>query len=182
MKLTTLCYVRTKTHTLMLHRVKKDRDIHRGKWNGLGGKMEQGETPEECAIREIYEESGLTVTAPILKGLLLFPMFDGIEDWFAFVYIAYDFSGELRESDEGALSWIPHPKLLDLPLWAGDHSFLPFLDKPGFFSGKYIYRGDNLIDYSLTHTLEGGLPLRSPKNKAGPAPKIKAKGGDTHGR
>lgn len=156
MKLTTLCYVQTETHTLMLHRIKKKHDIHHGKWNGLGGKMEAGETPEECAIREIWEESGLTVTTPILKGFLLFPNFDGIEDWFAFVYLAYDFTGDLVESDEGALSWIPTKEVTQLPLWESDYIFLPYLDKPGIFSGKFVYQDTKLVDYSLTYIHEGG--------------------------
>lgn len=154
MKLTTLCYVKTKTHTLMLHRIKKHRDIHKDKWNGLGGKLEPGETPMECAIREIFEESNLTVKAPILKGLLLFPMFDGIEDWFAFVYVVHEFSGDLTESDEGALSWILTRDLLKLNLWEGDKVFIPYLDKPGIFEGSFTYENKKLIDYSFTHMIE----------------------------
>ena len=80
MKLATLCYIMDEDKTLMLYRNKKENDYHEGKWNGLGGKLEAGETPEECAIREVYEESGLKVFGPQLKGLITFPMFDGIDE------------------------------------------------------------------------------------------------------
>ena len=75
----TLCYVKNGNKTLMLHRIKKENDIHEGKWNGLGGKMEAGETPEECVIREVREESGLQIQNPALRGVLTFPNFDGLE-------------------------------------------------------------------------------------------------------
>src|SRR5512139_2172360 len=101
MKMATLCYVRQSGKTLMVHRNKKANDMHLGKWNGLGGKLEPGETPEECAVREIYEESGLHVQQPVLKGLLTFPGFSNEEDWYAFVYVADQFSGELIDSPEG---------------------------------------------------------------------------------
>ncbi|MEZ4560192.1 MAG: 8-oxo-dGTP diphosphatase [Caldilineaceae bacterium] len=100
----------------MLLRNKKANDMHAGKWNGLGGKFEPGETPEDCAIREIQEESGLTVRNPALRGILTFPGFDGEEDWYAFVFVANTFEGELIESDEGELHWIDDDRLLDLNL------------------------------------------------------------------
>ncbi len=101
MKLATLCYLRQNGKTLMVHRIKKPNDIHEGKWNGLGGKFEPGETPEECARREIFEESGLRVKQLALKGLLTFPLFARDEDWYAFVFVATDFEGSLIESPEG---------------------------------------------------------------------------------
>ncbi len=91
MKVATLCYLRQAGATLMIHRIKKENDMHAGKWNGLGGKLEAGETPEECAIREIREESGLIVSNPLLKGFLTFPMFDGSDDWYAFVFLVNQF-------------------------------------------------------------------------------------------
>src|SRR6476469_9924460 len=91
----TLCYVQKGGKTLMLHRVKKKNDIHEGKWNGLGGKMEQGETPEECVIREVREESGLRIDQPELRAILTFPEFDGHDDWLVFLFVANRFSGEL---------------------------------------------------------------------------------------
>jgi 8-oxo-dGTP diphosphatase len=133
----------------MLHRVKKANDMHQGKWNGLGGKLESGETPEECAIREIREESGLQVNALTLKGVLTFPAFDEFEDWYCFVYLVHDFSGELIDSAEGHLRWISNDELLSLNLWEGDRIFIPWLDQPGLFSGKFMYANKQLIDHSV---------------------------------
>jgi 8-oxo-dGTP diphosphatase len=149
MKLATLCYVRREGKTLMVHRIKKQNDMHQGKWNGLGGKLDPGETPEECAVREIYEESGLRVRNPALKGLLTFPAFANDEDWYAFVFVAEDFDGELIDSPEGRLSWIEDERLLDLDLWDGDRVFLRWLDRPGFFSGKFIYQNGQFIEYQV---------------------------------
>jgi len=151
MKLATLCYVRHAGKTLMVHRNKKENDIHTGKWNGLGGKFEPGETPEECVTREIQEESGLTVTTLILKGFLTFPEFANVEDWYAFVFLAQGVEGELIDSTEGELRWIEDNQLLDLNLWEGDRYFLPLLDKPGFFSGKFVYESGHLISHELIH-------------------------------
>ena len=97
MKLATLCYLRQNGKTLMVHRIKKPNDIHEGKWNGLGGKLEPGETPEECARREIFEESGLRVNQLTLKGLLTFPLFAHDEDWYAFVFVGTELEGSLIE-------------------------------------------------------------------------------------
>lgn len=149
MKLATLCYVRKRGKTLMVHRVKKQNDIHEGKWNGLGGKLEPGETPEECARREICEESGLDVSQLVWKGLLTFPKFANDEDWYAFVFIAQAQDGDLIDSPEGNLHWIDDEKLTDLPLWEGDHIFLPWLDRKGFFSAKFNYENGNFLDYSV---------------------------------
>ncbi len=150
MKLATLCYVRDSSKTLMIHRIKKANDMHMGKWNGLGGKLEPGETPEECAIREIREESGLHVGNLILKGFLTFPSFANNEDWYAFVYLVRDFSGELIDSKEGILRWIPNEELLDLNLWEGDRIFLPWLECAGLFSAKFIYNDGQLVDHYVT--------------------------------
>lgn len=156
MKLATLCYVRRGGQTLMIHRVKKENDMHLGKWNGLGGKFEPGETPEECAIREVYEESGLVVHNPRLKGLLTFPGFALDEDWYAFVFVIEEFEGELVESQEGDLQWINQEELMGLNLWEGDRIFLNWLDRPGFFSGKFIYQENNLVSYEVVfHGLPG---------------------------
>ena len=150
MKLATLCYVRNNGNTLMIHRVKKENDYHRGKWNGLGGKFDQGETPEECVIREVKEETGLLIRSPHLHGLLTFPMFDGKDDWYVFVYTTENFVGELIDSNEGNLAWIPNEKLIDLNLWDGDQIFLPWLFQDKFFSAKFIYENGKMKDYMVT--------------------------------
>lgn len=149
MKLATLCYVRRAGQTLMIHRIKKENDMHLGKWNGLGGKLETGETPEECAVREIREESGLLVRNPKLKGFLTFPGFANDEDWYAFVFVVDDFEGELVESPEGILRWIDDDDLLQLNLWEGDLIFLPWLDQAGFFSGKFVYIDGRLVSHEV---------------------------------
>ena len=149
----TLCYVRNGDKTLMLHRVKKENDIHEGKWNGLGGKMEPGETPEECVTREVREESGLHIRDPALRGVLMFPEFDGNNDWLAFVFTAHTFTGELINSTEGILQWIDNADLLDLNLWEGDKIFLKWLERDAFFSGKFTYKKKRLIDHQVVfHT------------------------------
>jgi len=147
MKLATLCYVRQDNKTLMIHRIKKANDMHQGKWNGLGGKFEPGETPEECAIREIREESGLTVSNLILKGFLTFPGFSNDEDWYAFVFIASELSGGLIDPPEGHLAWIDDDKLLELNLWEGDRVFIPWLDQTGIFSAKFVYKHNQLVEH-----------------------------------
>lgn len=150
MKLATLCYLKKDGCTLMVHRVKKANDMHQGKWNGLGGKLHAGETPEACAIREIEEECGLRVTNPILKGILTFPAFDDIEDWYCFVFVAREFTGEqISNSPEGILRWVPDAELSGLSLWAGDRIFLPWLEQPGFFSGEFVYEHGELIRHSV---------------------------------
>ena len=149
MKLATLCYVRHAGKTLMVLRNKKKNDIHTGKWNGLGGKFEPGETPEECVMREIQEESGLSMDQLILKGFLTFPDFANNEDWYAFVFLAHGVTGELIDSMEGELRWIEDDQLLDLNLWEGDRYFLPLLDQPGFFSGKFVYEAGRLTSHQL---------------------------------
>ncbi|MGB7093883.1 MAG: 8-oxo-dGTP diphosphatase [Anaerolineales bacterium] len=148
MKLATLCYLKMDGKTLMIHRIKKANDMHQGKWNGLGGKLDPGETPEECAIREVREESGLTIVDPLWKGLLTFPKFAKNEDWYAFVYVSRKFRGQLIDSSEGILEWIDDQRLLQLDLWAGDLIFLPWLEQPGFFSGKFLYQEGQLMEYS----------------------------------
>ena len=148
MKLATLCYVRQSGKTLMIHRNKKENDMHAGKWNGLGGKLLPGETPEACAVREVREECDLTISNPIMKGVLTFPSFNG-EDWYVWLFVAAAFSGELKESNEGHLAWINDNELFNLNLWEGDRVFLPLLDGDRFFSGKFIYRDGKLVDHRI---------------------------------
>ncbi|MBI3288051.1 MAG: 8-oxo-dGTP diphosphatase [Elusimicrobia bacterium] len=146
----TLCYVRAGGKTLMLHRNKKAGDIHLGKWNGLGGKLEPGESPEECVVREVREESGLVLLDPRLRGVLTFPAFKDGEDWLAFVYTATRFEGRLGECAEGALEWIDDGRIAELPLWEGDRIFLPWLDEERFFSGKFVYRNGLLVAHEAS--------------------------------
>lgn len=150
MILATLCYVKRAGHTLMVYRNKKPNDIHEGKWNGLGGKFEAGETPEDCVIREIHEESGLSIRNPKLCGLLMFPNFKG-SDWYVFVFTATEFNGELIDnSPEGKLEWIPDEKMSSLNLWESDHIFMPWIKNGDFFSAKFGYQGDKMTGYEVT--------------------------------
>lgn len=134
----------------MLHRNKKPQDLHEGKWNGLGGKVEPGESPEECAVREIREESGLEVDQLACKGFIAFPSFDGANDWHVHVYLATVFPGECKPCGEGELDWIENEKVLSLNLWEGDRIFLPWLDRPDFFSAKLIYQSGKLASHQVT--------------------------------
>ena len=143
----TLCYVSSGGRTLMLHRNKKKGDVHLGKWNGLGGKMDPGESPDDCVVREVLEESGLAISDPRLRGVLTFPAFRDGEDWLVFVYTATSFTGEVGECSEGELSWVDEAKILDLPLWEGDRIFLPWLKEDRFFSAKFSYRDGRLLGH-----------------------------------
>ncbi len=145
----TLCYIRNDNKTLMLHRVKKENDIHKDKWNGLGGKFEKGESPEECLEREVLEESGLTINDYRLAGVLTFPLFDGKNDWYVYLYEVTGFSGELIDSPEGNLEWIDDDMLFQLPLWEGDHLFLKWMFEGKFFSAKFVYENSKLVNYKV---------------------------------
>lgn len=133
----------------MMHRVKKSGDMHWGKWNGLGGKIKPGETPEECAIREVREESGLSLEKPRLRGVITFPAFDQFDDWYVFLFTADRFSGSLAESDEGYLKWVEDRELPRLDLWEGDFVFLPWLEQEKFFSAKICYHRGKLSGHEV---------------------------------
>ena len=131
----------------MLLRNKKQKDVNKGKWIGVGGKLEPGETAEECVCREVEEETGLSVRRLRMRGILFFSS-EGWEDECIFVFTADDFSGELRECDEGELRWIDKNRIMELNLWEGDRLFLNILLEDGpFFSMKLSYRGDRLVDH-----------------------------------
>jgi len=153
MKLMTLCYIQdlNTNKTLMLHRVKKENDIHEGKWNGVGGKFEAGESPEDCVIREVKEETGLNIISPSLKGIITFPKFGKQnEDYYVFVFTAKEFTGELIDDcPEGNLEWVDSDKLLDLNLWDGDKYFIPLLNKLGMFSAKIYYENDVVVEKEI---------------------------------
>jgi 8-oxo-dGTP diphosphatase len=133
----------------MIYRNKKKNDYHEGKWNGLGGKFDPGETPEECAVREIKEESGLNVKSIIMKGFITFPLFDGKDDWYVFIFTTNDFTGTMIDSPEGKLEWIANDKLLELNLWEGDTIFIPWLFQDKFFSAKFNYKDGKYLDYKV---------------------------------
>jgi ADP-ribose pyrophosphatase len=144
MKQTTLCYIEKDGCVLMLHRVKKEHDENRDKWIGIGGKFQEGESPEDCLLRETKEETGLTLTDYRYRGLVTFVSDEwGTEQMHLFT--AGGFSGALRECDEGVLEWIPRERLLSLPMWEGDRIFLDLLERnEPFFSLKLVYRGERL--------------------------------------
>ena len=146
----TLCYIEKDGKILMLHRVKKKKDMHKGKWNGLGGKFEFGESPKDCAIREIQEESGLIATKLFLNGLIVFPNFDGENDWHTYLYHVTEFEGDLFEtSDEGNLHWIDKDKVMDLNLWEGDRLFIPWVLENKRFSAKFIYENKTFKSHEV---------------------------------
>ena len=149
MKLTTLCYLERGDEYLMLHRTKKKNDENHDKWIGVGGKFEANESPEDCMRREIFEETGLTVTEYRYRGIVTF-VSDLYETEYMHLFTVTDWTGEARECDEGELAWIKKQKLFDLTLWQGDRIFLKLLqeDVP-FFSLKLTYRGDELIEAVL---------------------------------
>ncbi len=149
MKNTTLCYIEKDGQYLMLHRVKKENDLNRDKWIGVGGKFEDKESPEECVLREAKEETGLTLTDYRYRGIVTFVS----NEWpteYMHLFTAHGFTGELIECDEGTLEWIDKKKLLELTLWEGDKIFLRLLDtEEPFFSLKLQYEGDTLVYAAL---------------------------------
>lgn len=146
---TTLCYIERDDEYLMLHRVKKENDINKDKWIGLGGKFEENESPEECLLREVYEESGLRLTSWRYRGIVTF-VNTKCESEFMHLFTADGFEGEIGACDEGELEWIKKSRLMELTLWEGDKIFLRLLegDEP-FFSLKLSYDGDELVSAKL---------------------------------
>ena len=148
MTFTTLCYLIKDNKYLMLHRTKKEHDINAGKYIGVGGHVEEGESPTDCIKREIFEETGLTAGKVTARGFITFVMGDVTEH--TMFYTCDDFTGEMKnECDEGELRWVDIDKVLELNLWEGDKVFLELLNtNKDFFTVKLIYDcDDNLIDY-----------------------------------
>lgn len=147
--MTTLCYIEAEDSYLMLHRVSKKNDVNKDKWIGVGGHFEEGESPEECLLREVREETGLTLTSWRFRGIITFTQ-EGYGTEYMCLYTADGFEGEIRECEEGVLEWIKKDELLKLNLWKGDLIFLKLLkDDMPFFSLKLSYRGDELTDAVL---------------------------------
>ena len=143
---TTLCYIEKDSKYLMLHRVKKDKDINKGKWIGVGGKFEEGETADECLIREVYEETGLTLKSYRFRGLITF-ISDKWQTEYMCLFTSDEFEGEIKECDEGDLVWVEKEKIHELNLWEGDRVFLKLLDtRQDFFTLKLRYEGEVLVE------------------------------------
>ena len=144
MILSTLCYIEDGGQVLMLHRTKKENDINRDKWIGIGGRFEDGESPEDCVLREAREETGLTLTSMRFRGIVTF-VSDRWETEYMHLFTADDYTGRVADCEEGDLEWVPKEKVRDLPTWEGDRIFLRLLyeDAP-FFSLKLVYEGERL--------------------------------------
>ena len=146
---TTLCYIEKDNKNLMLHRTKKENDINKDKWIGIGGKFEEGESPEECLIREVKEETGLTLNSFNLRCIVTYES-TNYETEYMYVFTSDDFSGEVIECNEGKLQWVEKNKIFDLKIWEGDKIFLEKIQKSNkFFTAKFCYDGDKLVKYEL---------------------------------
>ena len=154
MRNTTLCYIQSGGNYLLLHRTKKKNDQSHDKWLGIGGKFEDKESPEDCILREVLEETGLTLTSYQYRGIVTF-VSDVWETEFMHLFTADAFTGTIRDCDEGELEWISKDRYLSLPMWEGDKIFLRLLqtDCP-FFSLKLVYQGE-----SLQAAVHNGTPL-----------------------
>lgn len=149
MENTTLCYIEKDGACLMLHRTKKQQDANAGKWIGVGGKCEEGESPEDCLLREVAEETGLTLTAWRCRGLVTF-VSDRWPTEYMHLFTASDFTGTLRDCSEGDLAWVPLAQRATLPTWAGDAIFLRLLQQQRpYFSLKLVYQGERLVSAVL---------------------------------
>ena len=152
--LTTLCYIEQDDKYLMMHRVKKENDINKDKWVGVGGHFEKDESPEECLLREVKEETGMTLKSYQLRGIITF-ISDKWQTEYMFLYTAKASSIELPECDEGNLEWIKKKQVYDLPIWEGDKIFFRLLEKERpCFSLKLRYEGEKLVESVLD-----GCPL-----------------------
>ncbi len=149
MKNTSLCYIERGNEYLMLHRTKKANDENAGKWIGVGGKFEEGESPEECMLREVYEETGLHLSSWRFRGIVTFS-YSSWETEYMHLFTAQSFSGEIRDCDEGELKWIDKGEVLNLPIWEGDRVFLKLLETDcPFFSLKLRYDDNGNLEKSI---------------------------------
>ena len=154
-QLSTLCYIRKNDQYLMLHRVSKERDINKDKWIGVGGHFEEGESPDECLLREVKEETGLTLTEYALRGIVTFHSGGEVNEIeYMFLYTADGFTGTMTDCDEGVLEWVDIAKVPALNVWEGDRVFLKLLtEESPFFSLKLVYDGNGHLDEAV---LDGG--------------------------
>jgi 8-oxo-dGTP diphosphatase len=149
MKYTTVCYIEKDGSYLMLHRVKKENDANKDKWIGIGGKFLNGESPEDCLLREVLEETGLSLNSWRYRGIVTF-VSDRWETEYMHVFTSDDFSGRLIDCDEGVLEWVKKDRLSSLPLWEGDKIFHRLIDENApFFSLKLIYEDESLVFAAL---------------------------------
>ena len=149
MRLTTLCYIERDGAYLMLHRTKKKNDQSHDKWLGIGGKFEDGESPEECMLREVREETGLTLVSYAFRGIVTF-VSDCWETEYMHLFTASEYEGVLSDCEEGELEWVPKEKVSALHLWEGDRLFLERLNgSPDFFSLKLEYKGERLAAWKF---------------------------------
>lgn len=150
MKNTTLCYIEQSDKYLMLHRVKKVNDQNHDKWIGVGGKFENGESPEDCLLREVKEETGLVLKKFSYRGIVTF-VSNVCETEYMHLFTATEYEGELQACDEGELVWIPKADIEKLNLWEGDKVFFRLLDESkNFFSLKLRYEGEELVETVVT--------------------------------
>ena len=149
MNFTTLCYIEKENKYLMLHRTSKKKDGNKDKWIGVGGHFEKGESPEECLLREVKEETGLELTSYQFRGIVTF-ISDEWPDEYMCLYTADRYTGDIGNCDEGELVWVEKGKIMDLNIWEGDKIFLKLLtvNQP-FFSLKLEYKGDKLVNTVL---------------------------------
>lgn len=147
--LTTLCYIERSDEYLMMHRVKKDKDINKDKWVGIGGHFEKGESPEECLLREAMEETGLKLTSYRLRGVVTFST-DIYPTEYMFLYTADGYEGNVTDCNEGVLEWLPKKSVYELPIWEGDKIFFRLLEENRpFFSLKLRYADEKLAEAVL---------------------------------
>ena len=149
MNFTTLCYIEKGNKYLMLHRISKKKDGNKDKWIGVGGHFEKGESPEECLLREVKEETGLELTSYQFRGIVTF-ISDEWPDEYMCLYTADKYTGDIGNCDEGELVWVEKEKIMDLNIWEGDKIFLKLLtENQPFFSLKLEYKGDKLVNTFL---------------------------------
>ena len=148
-KMTTLCYLERGEEYLLLHRTKKERDENRDKWIGVGGKFEEGESPEDCLLREVWEETGLRLERYRYRGIVTF-VSDVYPCEYMHLFTADRWSGTPHDCAEGELAWLPKREFASLPMWEGDRIFLDLLERESsFFSLKLVYQGERLTDAFL---------------------------------